>query len=187
VTFSASGGHFHLDLPIAIAIAIVMLLLVWVFNSRGIRSTVWFSSITGILLMIPLPVMMLVPYLGHERPGTVSKGPPITVRCPCGQTRELAHGEVWGCDSGRRWNTTQIDSGEYHNLRRLQLRFRLLPISLGVATSLVALFLISSNSFSLFLLLPAVLVGWGMVLRPLHRQRYAAALGRLPRWQLRPE
>jgi amino acid transporter len=61
VTFAASGGHFHIDLPVAIAI--VMLLLVWVFNARGIRSTVWFSYITGVLLMIPLLVMMLLPYL----------------------------------------------------------------------------------------------------------------------------
>ncbi|MDT7645841.1 MAG: hypothetical protein QOC75_2841, partial [Pseudonocardiales bacterium] len=60
-TWSASGGHFHIDLPVTIAI--VMLLLVWVFNARGIRSTVWFSYITGILLMIPLLVMMLLPYL----------------------------------------------------------------------------------------------------------------------------
>jgi len=43
--------------------ASLMLLLVWVFNVRVIRSTVWFSYITGILLMIPLLVMMVVPYL----------------------------------------------------------------------------------------------------------------------------
>ena len=61
VTWSATGGHFHLDLPVAIAIG--MLLLVWAFNARGIRSTVWFSYVTGILLMLPLLVMMFVPYL----------------------------------------------------------------------------------------------------------------------------
>jgi amino acid transporter len=60
VTWSASGGHFHVDL--SVIIAIVMLLLVWAFNARGIRSTVWFSYVTGILLMIPLLVLMLVPY-----------------------------------------------------------------------------------------------------------------------------
>lgn len=61
VTFTASGGHFHIDLPVTIAI--VMLLLVWAFNARGIRSTVWFSYVTGILLMVPLLVLMVVPYL----------------------------------------------------------------------------------------------------------------------------
>lgn len=59
-TWSASYGHFSLSWPIVIAI--LMLLLVWVFNSRGIRSTVIFSYITGVALMIPLLVMMLVPY-----------------------------------------------------------------------------------------------------------------------------
>ncbi len=59
-TFSASAAHFTVNAPVLIAIG--MLLLVWAFNARGIRSTVWFSYITGILLMIPLLVMMLVPY-----------------------------------------------------------------------------------------------------------------------------
>lgn len=59
-TWSASAAHFSINVPVIIAI--VMLLLVWVFNARGIRSTIWFSYITGILLMIPLLVMMLVPY-----------------------------------------------------------------------------------------------------------------------------
>lgn len=60
VTFSASAAHFHIDLPSTIAI--VMLLLVWIFNVRGIRSTVWFSYVTGILLMVPLAVLMVAPY-----------------------------------------------------------------------------------------------------------------------------
>jgi amino acid transporter len=61
VTWQASYGHFTLNWPIIIAI--VMLLLVWMFNSRGIRSTVLFSYVTGVALMIPLLVMMLLPYL----------------------------------------------------------------------------------------------------------------------------
>lgn len=61
VTWSASFAHFTLDLPILLGI--VMLLLVWAFNVRGIRSTVWFSYVTGTLLMIPLLVLMLLPYL----------------------------------------------------------------------------------------------------------------------------
>jgi amino acid transporter len=64
VTFSASAAHFHIDLPSAIAIA--MLVLVWVFNVRGIRSTVWFSYVTGVLLMIPLIVIMVGPYLAGD-------------------------------------------------------------------------------------------------------------------------
>ncbi len=117
------------------------------------------------------------------------KGPPITVRCECGERRSLGYGEVWECATcARRWNTAQIDAGEYARLRRLQLRFRVLPVCLGLATSLLALFfLLSGNSFSLFILLPFALMTWGMLVRPVHRRRYAAALGELPRWELRPE
>jgi amino acid transporter len=67
-TWSASAAHFTLNVPVLIAIA--MLLLVWAFNARGIRSTVWFSYITGILLMIPLLVMMLVPYFTGDWHGS---------------------------------------------------------------------------------------------------------------------
>jgi hypothetical protein len=124
----------------------------------------------------------------HERPRTVFRGPPISVRCECGERRRLAYGEVWTCSCGRRWNTAQIDSDEYQRLRRVQLRFRALPVALGLATSLLALFfLLTGNTFSLFILLPFALVVWGTLIRPVHRRRYAVALGELPRWELRPE
>lgn len=124
----------------------------------------------------------------HERPGAVLKGPPITVGCPCGERRELAYGQRWECGCGRRWNTNQIDRGQYARLRRTQLRYRVLPVCIGLVTSLLALFfLLTHNTFSLFVLLPAALIGWGILLRPVHRRRYAAALGELPRWELHPE
>ena len=124
----------------------------------------------------------------HERPGSVLKGPPITVRCRCGERRDLAYGETWACECGRQWNTGQIDREQYHRLRNLQLRFRVLPVCFGLGTSLVALFfLLTGNAFSLFVLLPLSLMAWGMLLRPMHRRRYMSALGELPRWELRPE
>jgi hypothetical protein len=124
----------------------------------------------------------------HERPRTALKGPPITVRCECGQRCGVAYGEIWDCTCGRRWNTGQIDADEYARLRRVQLRFRALPVALGLATSLLALFfLLTGNAFSLFVLLPFALVAWGTLIRPVHRRRYAAALGDLPRWELRAE
>lgn len=128
-------------------------------------------------------------FASQERPGTVLKGPPISVRCDrCNERSELGYGEVWECSCGRRWNTAQIDAAQYARLRRVQLRFRVLPVCLGLSTSLVALFfLFTGNSFSLFLLLPCAITGWGMLLRPVHRRRYATALGELPRWELHPE
>lgn len=58
--FSLTGGHFHLDLPVLIGIVFVC--VVWYFGARGVRSAVWFSYITGVLLLIPLFVMMFIPY-----------------------------------------------------------------------------------------------------------------------------
>jgi hypothetical protein len=70
----------------------------------------------------------------------------------------------------------------------VQLRFRALPVAMGLATSLLALFfLLTGNNFSLFLLLPFALVVWSSLVRPVHRRRYAEALGELPRWELRAE
>ncbi len=124
----------------------------------------------------------------HERPGTVLRGPSIAVKCACGERRDLAYGEVWNCTCGRRWNTAQIPAPEYQRLHRLQLRFRILPVCLGVGVSLLALFfIVSHNTFSLFVLLPAALILWSVLLRPAHRRRYAAAMGELPRWSLVPE
>jgi hypothetical protein len=55
-------------------------------------------------------------------------------------------------------------------------------------TSLVALlFLLTDNSFSLIVLLPMALIGWGVLLRPIHRRRYQQAISKLPQWKLRPE
>lgn len=124
----------------------------------------------------------------HEHPNTVLKGPPIAVRCECGERRSLAYGEVWSCTCGRRWNTAQIDAEEYGRLRRVQLRFRVLPVCFGLAVSLFALFfLLTHNTFSLFILLPFALVTWGALLRPIHRRRYGVALGELPKWKLHAE
>lgn len=73
-------------------------------------------------------------------------------------------------------------------MRNLQLRFRAVPVLLGLATSALALFfLLSGNSFSMFFLLPLSLILWGMVLRPIQRRRYGKAMGELPKWNLRTE
>lgn len=124
----------------------------------------------------------------HERPRSVLKGPPIAVRCTCGEKRGVEYGGVWDCACGRRWNTAQIKSEEYARLRRLQLRFRSVPVLLGLTTSGLAMyFLLTGNSFSLFFLLPLALVLWGMLVRPVLRRRYSNALGVLPKWNLYSE
>lgn len=129
------------------------------------------------------------PRLGHEAPGQALHGPPITITCHCGTVKKLAYGERWQCDTcGLRWDTRQIERDQYQRIRAIQVRFRLLPICIGVVVGLLAaLFLFTHNGYSLFLLIPGALVAWMTVLRPMHRSRYRAAIADLPKWELRPE
>jgi hypothetical protein len=129
------------------------------------------------------------PRLSHEAPGTVLRGPPITVTCECGETRDLRYGEEWTCEScARHWNTTQIPAEDYEAIRRLQLRYRALPIALGLLVAAIAIFFtLSGNAFSVFFLLPLALTCWFVFVRPGHRRRYRAAVAQLPRWDLRAE
>jgi hypothetical protein len=127
--------------------------------------------------------------LGHEAPGSVLRGPPITVSCECGEKRDLRYGETWDCERcGKRWNTRQIPPEQYELIRRTQLRFRLVPIALGVVVAALAIFFtLTGNIFNVFVLLPMAMVVWFSFLRPAHRRRYRRAIADLPRWELRPE
>jgi hypothetical protein len=127
--------------------------------------------------------------LGHEAPGTLLRGPPITVTCECGDKRDLRYGEAWDCERcGKRWDTRQIPTEQYETIRRLQWRFRLVPIALGLVVAALAIFFtLTGNVFSVFFLLPVALSVWFVFLRPLHRRRYRAAIADLPRWELHPE
>jgi hypothetical protein len=126
--------------------------------------------------------------VGHERPGAVLHGPPISVTCECGKRRDLRYGEAWTCEScGRRWDTNQIPPADYALIRRTQLRFRALPVSLGMLVAAMAIFFtLTGNVFSVFFLLPLALTTWFVFIRPAHRRRYRAAIANLPRWNLRP-
>jgi len=124
-----------------------------------------------------------------EAPGAVLGGPPISITCECGLKHDLKYGEAWTCEScGRRWNTRQIPREQYEVVRRTQLRFRVLPVLLGlVVLGFAVFFTLTGNLFSVFLLLPVGLSVWFVFLRPFHRRRYRAAIAELPRWELHPE
>ncbi len=116
------------------------------------------------------------------------KGPPITIRCECGETRQVPYGERWTCERcGRSWNTAQIPAEEYEGILREMRRFRLSAIAaalvLGVGFTIVAL--IVSQSF--FLLLPVVLTAWYIWYMPLWRRKVRRRARSLPKWQLTPE
>lgn len=125
----------------------------------------------------------------REAPGSILRGPRITVSCECGEKRELPYGERWECEScGRVYDTNRIPREQYEEIRKLSLRYRLLPIAFGLMVALLAiLFTLTGNIPGVFFLLPVALVTWFIFLRPFHRKRYMAELKGLPRWQLRAE
>jgi hypothetical protein len=127
--------------------------------------------------------------LGHEQPGVVLRGPPISVSCECGDKRDLHYGEAWDCQRcGRRWDTAQIPAEQYEAIRRTQLRFRVLPVAYGLVVASTAIFFtLTGNVFSVFVLLPLAMMVWFYFIRPAHRRRYRRAIADLPRWNLSPE
>jgi hypothetical protein len=124
-----------------------------------------------------------------ESPGAIVKGPPITVTCECGATRELAYGERWECEScGRSWDTGRIPAEQYQHIRSLSLRYRAVPVAFGAVIALLAIFFtLTGNILGVFFLLPVALISWFVFLGPLHRKRYRAAIKTLPRWELRAD
>jgi Flp pilus assembly protein TadB len=127
--------------------------------------------------------------LGHEEPGSVLRGPPITLTCECGEKRNLRYGAEWQCERcGKRWDTGQIPAEQYEAIRRLQWRFRIVPIVFGlVVTALAIFFTLTGNIFNVFVLMPLALMIWFVFLRPTHQRRYRQAISDLPRWELRPQ
>ena len=127
--------------------------------------------------------------MGSEIPGSVTKGPPITVTCECGERHELFYGERWTCPAcGRSYDSRNIPEDEYAAIRRLQLRFRALPIALGVVIAgLAILFTLTDNIVGVFFLMPVGTISWFVFIRPTHRRRYREAIADLPRWDLRAD
>jgi hypothetical protein len=116
------------------------------------------------------------------------RGPPITIRCECGETRQVPYGESWECEGcGRRWNTTQIPSEEYFGILRDMRRFRFSAIGFALVIGAVFAVLAAFVSQSLFLLLPIVLSGWYIFYMPLWRAKVRRRVRSLPKWQLHPE
>jgi hypothetical protein len=127
--------------------------------------------------------------MGSETPGSVTKGPPITVTCECGERHELFYGERWTCPAcGRSYDSRNIPEHEYAAIRNLQRRFRALPIGLGLAVAALAIvFTLTGNVVGVFFLMPVAIVAWFVFIRQTHRRRYREAIANLPRWDLRAD
>ena len=127
--------------------------------------------------------------MGSETPGSVTKGPPITVTCECGERNELFYGERWTCPAcGRKYDSRNIPEEEYAAIRSLQRRFRALPIAMGATVAALAiLFTLTDNLVGVFMIMPIAIIVWFVFIRPTHRKRYREAIANLPRWDLRAD
>jgi len=114
--------------------------------------------------------------------------PPITVKCECGERRELAYGERWRCERcGRSWNTGQIPSEQYDGLLRTMQRFRLEAFGLAALLAAILVPLIAVVNQSFIFLTPIVAAAWLFLYLPMWRRRARAAASSAPRWELHPE
>jgi amino acid transporter len=55
------GIPFYWSFPIALTSVIII--VIWAFNVSGMRPAVWVGYVTGVLLLIPLAVLMFLPYI----------------------------------------------------------------------------------------------------------------------------
>jgi hypothetical protein len=127
--------------------------------------------------------------IGHEAPGVALRGPPLTLTCACGDKAKLRFGETWTCEGcGRRWDTGHIPREEYDEIRHVQLRYRMLPVLLGLlVVALAAFFTLTGSPGSVILLLPIALLGWFVFMRGPHRRRYHEAIAKRCKWTLQEE
>jgi Flp pilus assembly protein TadB len=116
------------------------------------------------------------------------KAPPITIRCECGESRDVAYGEQWTCEScGRRWDTRQIPAEEYEGLLRRMRRARLLILAAALVLAAVIVPLIVFVSARFIGLAIFALFIWLFVIVPYWRRNVRREARSSPRWELSPE
>ena len=114
--------------------------------------------------------------------------PPITIKCECGETKDVAYGERWRCERcGRSWNTQNIPVEEYEGLLRRMRRHKLEMFALAglMAAVLVPLIVVVSSRF--IGVVPIVMALWLFVFLPFWRRRYHRTAHGAPRWELHPD
>ena len=115
------------------------------------------------------------------------RGPPITIRCDCGEAASLRYGERWDCPScGRRWNTAQIPADEYRGLARDLRRYKLLAIGAAGAVLLAYLPLVFLVDEGIIFTAPLLLAGLAIFAGPFWKRRVRRVIENRPRWQLHP-
>ncbi len=116
------------------------------------------------------------------------RAPRITVTCDCGVSRQVAYGESYQCECGLRWSTNSVPEGDYAAIRRLDRNYRMVGWAVGLAYGLFVLYTILEKPGGLLLIVPAGMLAWFGVLRPIVRRRHYRAIQALTRtWDLRPD
>jgi Flp pilus assembly protein TadB len=116
------------------------------------------------------------------------KLPPITIKCECGETKDVAYGQRWVCEvCHRSWNTQQIPAEEYEGLLRRVRRHKLEALAAAAIAAAVMVPLIVVVSSGFVYLIPMVMLLWLFVLLPFWRRRYRRTARDAPRWELHPE
>jgi hypothetical protein len=122
-------------------------------------------------------------------PRSLRRGPPITVKCECGESRELRYGQRWRCEGcGRTYDTNRIPAEEYASFRRNRVQDRFLPsvVVLGLAAAVLA-FVLIGRPVSAILVFAAVGFVWGTFVRPRRRRRQYKAIADRPKWNIKAE
>jgi len=114
--------------------------------------------------------------------------PPITISCDCGESREVAYGDAWRCDScGRVWDTKQIPAEEYEGLLRRVRRARFEAIGIAALLAAILVPLIVFVSPTLIFAVPAFAAVWLFLYLPFWRRRTRRVAASSPRWDLHPD
>jgi hypothetical protein len=117
----------------------------------------------------------------------IFRAPRITLTCDCGVARQVAYGESYACGCGRQWSTEGVPADDYAAIRRLDRNYRTVGWVVGLGYGLFVLYTILVLPGMLLLILPAGMLAWFGVLRPIVRRRHYRAIQALTRtWTLRP-
>lgn len=116
------------------------------------------------------------------------RGAPITIRCDCGEARDVRYGHSWTCEAcGKTWNTSQIPSEEYWGVMRRMRRYRLTVWGLTGLVLAIVLPLAVLVAFQLFVFAILILGGLYFYVLPRWRGKVLAQMRDRPSWKLRPE
>lgn len=116
------------------------------------------------------------------------RGPPISVTCECGESRNLAYGERWTCEScGRVWNTEQIPADEYGSLVRDLRRYKLQMLVAAVVVLVILLALVVFVDEGLVFVVPVFVAILAIFYGPFWKKKVRRRIAERPRWNLEPE